>query len=62
MNGGIGNPLSGNESRSLEELRVEVSQLKENHQFLLNYYRMRVTEKTEELTKLKRIHTQKHSK
>jgi hypothetical protein len=45
--------------RELQDLRVEVSQLKENFQFLLNYYRMKVTEKSEEVEKLKRIHSQK---
>jgi predicted nuclease with TOPRIM domain len=45
--------------RELQDLRVEVSQLKENLQFLLNYYRMKVTEKSEEVEKLKRIHSQK---
>ena len=45
--------------RELRDLRVEVSQLKENFQFLLNYYRMKVTEKSEELEKLKRIHSPK---
>lgn len=37
------------------KLKAEIARLKENFDFLLLYYRMKVTEKTEELNKLKRL-------
>ena len=53
------NKSKNTEDSELQQLRREVSQLTENYQFLLHYYRIKVTEKSEELAKLKRIHSDK---
>ena len=44
-----------NDAEDASKLKAEIARLKENFDFLLHYYRMKVTEKTEELNKLKRL-------
>lgn len=38
----------------IERLSTEIARLKENYEFLIHYYRVRISEKQEELDNLRR--------